>query len=129
MNIILALDARSFSIETVTYAIAYAKGMRENLVIMSVLDKKDMEDNPHLVTSTHILMSRVKSKAEDEGVEAKTLLATGHPVDTILSEADTIQATAIILGPTTKTVLDKFMIGSVSEGLIKAAKCPVIIVK
>ena len=129
MNVILAIDARSFFIRTATYAIAYAKGMKGNLVIMSVLGQKDMEENPRLVKSTQIVMSRIKTKAEDEGVEAKTLLAAGLPVDAILSEAETIQATAIILGPTTKTALDKLIIGSVSEGLIKAARCTVIIAK
>ena len=96
---------------------------------MAVLSRKDMEENPRLVKFTMIVMSRIKTEAGDEGVEAKTLLENGPPVETILIEADRIGATAIIICPTTKTGLDKFMIGSVSEGLIKGAKCPVIIAK
>lgn len=129
MYVLLAIDAQSFSSNTAKYAIEYSKAMGNDLVIMSVLSRKDMEENPRLVKFTLIVMSRIKTEAGDEGVEAKTLLEKGSPLETILVEADRIGATAVILGPTTRSGLDKFMIGSVSEGLIKAAKCPVIIVK
>jgi nucleotide-binding universal stress UspA family protein len=129
MYVILAIDAQSFSSKTAKYAIEYAKAMGLDLLVMSVLSKKDMEENAKLVKFTMIVMSRIKTEASDEGVEAKALMEKGAPLETILIEADRIGAKAIILGPTAKTGLDKFMIGSVSEGLIKAAKCPVIIVK
>jgi nucleotide-binding universal stress UspA family protein len=129
MYVILAIDAQSFSSKTAKYAIEYAKAMGLDLLIMSVLSKKDMEENPRLVKFTMIVMSRIKTEAGDEGVEAKTVLEKGAPVEVILIESDRVGGKAIILGPTTKTGLDKFMIGSVSEGLIKGAKCPVIIVK
>jgi nucleotide-binding universal stress UspA family protein len=129
MNVILAIDAQAFSSKTAKYAIEYAKRMGGDLVILSVLSRKDMEENPRLVKFTQIVMSRIKTEAGDEDVEAKTLLEKGQPVETILIEADRVQAAAIILGPSNKTGLDKFIIGSVSEGLIKGAKCPVIIAK
>ena len=129
MYVLLAIDAQSFSSKTAKYAIEYSKAMGRDLVIMSVLSRKDMEENARLVKFSQIIMSRIKTEAGDEGVEAKTLLEKGPPLETILVEAERIGATAIILGPTTKSGLDKLMIGSVSEGLIKAAKCPVIIVK
>ena len=129
MNILLAIDAQAFSSKTAKYAIEYAKNMGGDLTIMSVLSRKDMEENSRLVKFTMIVMSRIKTEAGDEGVEARTLLEKGPPVDAILIEADRIKATAIIIGPSNKTGLDKFMIGSVSEGLIKGAKCQVIIAK
>jgi nucleotide-binding universal stress UspA family protein len=129
MNVLLAIDAQSFSSKTAKYAIEYAKRMECDLLILSVLSRKDMEENPKLVKFSQIVMSRIKTEAGDEGVEAKTLLEKGLPLETILLEADRIKACAIILGPSNKSGLDKFMIGSVSEGLIKHSKCPVIIAK
>jgi len=129
MNVILAIDAQSFSSKTAKYAIEYAKKMGGDLVILAVLSRKELEENPRLVKFTQIVMSRIKTEAGDEGVDAKTLLESGPPVESILLEADRIRATAIILSPSLKTGMDKFMIGSVSEGLIKGAKCPIIIVK
>jgi nucleotide-binding universal stress UspA family protein len=129
MNVILAIDAQSFSSKTAKYAIEYAKRMGGDLVILAVLSRKELEENPRLVKFTQIVMSRIKTEAGDEGVDAKTLLESGPPVESILLEADRIRATAIILSPSLKTGMDKFMIGSVSEGLIKGAKCPIIIVK
>jgi nucleotide-binding universal stress UspA family protein len=129
MNVILAIDAQSFSSKTAKYAIEYAKRMGGDLVILAVLSRKELEENPRLVKFTQIVMSRIKTEAGDEGVDAKTLLESGPPVESILLEADRIRATAIILSPSLKTGMDKFMIGSVSEGLIRGAKCPIIIVK
>jgi nucleotide-binding universal stress UspA family protein len=129
MKVILAIDAQSFFSKTAKYAIEYAKRMGGDLVILAVLSRKELEENPRLVKFTQIIMSRIKTEAGDEGVDAKTLLESGPPVEYILLEADRIKAAAIILSPTTKTGMDKFMNRSVSEGLIKAAKCPVIIVK
>jgi nucleotide-binding universal stress UspA family protein len=129
MNIILAIDAQSFSSKTAKYAIEYAKKMGGDLVILAVLSRKDLEDNPRLVKFTQIVMSRIKTEAGDEDVEAKTLIESGPPLESILMEADRIKASAIILSPTNKTAIDKLMVGSVSAGLIKGAKCPVIIVK
>jgi nucleotide-binding universal stress UspA family protein len=129
MNVILAIDAQYFSSKTAKYAIEYAKRMGGDLVILAVLSRKELEENPRLVKFTQIVMSRIKTEAGDEGVDAKTLLESGPPGESILLEADRIKAAAIILSPSVKTGMDKFMIGSVSEGLIKAAKCPVIIVK
>jgi nucleotide-binding universal stress UspA family protein len=129
MNIILAIDAQSFSSKTAKYAIEYAKKMGGDLVILAILSRKDLEDNPRLVKFTQIVMSRIKTEAGDEGVDSKTLIESGPPVESILLEADRIKAGAIILSPTNKTAMDKLMVGSVSAGLIKGAKCPVIIVK
>jgi nucleotide-binding universal stress UspA family protein len=129
MNIILAIDAQSFSSKTAKYAIEYAKKMGGDLLILAVLSRKDTEENPRLVKFTQIVMSRIKTEAGDEGVDSKTLIESGPPLESILLEADRIKAAAIILSPTNKTAMDKLMVGSVSAGLIKAAKCPVIIVK
>lgn len=129
MTVILAIDAQSFSSKTAKYAIEYAKRMGGDLVILAILSRKDLEDNPRLVKFTQIVMSRIKTEAGDEDVEARTLIQSGPPVESILLEADRIRASAIILSPTNKTAMDKLMVGSVSAGLIKAAKCPVIIVK
>jgi nucleotide-binding universal stress UspA family protein len=129
MNIILAIDAQSFSSKTAKYAIEYAKKMGGDLLILAVLSRKDTEENPRLVNFTQIEMSRIKTEAGDEGVDSNTLIESGPPLESILLEADRIKAAAIILSPTNKTAMDKLMVGSVSAGLIKAAKCPVIIVK
>ena len=78
MNILLAIDAQSFSSKTAKYAIEYAKHMGGDLTIMSVLSRKDMEENDRLVKFTMIIMSRIKTEAGDEGVEARTLLEKAH---------------------------------------------------
>jgi nucleotide-binding universal stress UspA family protein len=92
MNVLLAIDAQSFSSKTAKYAIEYAKRMGGLLVIMSVLSRKDMEENPRLVKFTQIVMSRIKTEAGDEDVEAKTLIEKGSPLETILIEADRISS-------------------------------------
>jgi nucleotide-binding universal stress UspA family protein len=129
MNVLLAIDAQCFTAKTAMYAIEYTKRMGSMLYVISVLKGKEIDENPKLVKFTMTLMSRIKTEANDEDVESKTMLESGQPIEVILMEADRLNAGTIILGPSQKTTFDKMVIGSVSLEIIKRARCPVIVVK
>ena len=64
-----------------------------------------------------------------QGINVTTMLEAGSPYDTLLAAADRIKAEAIIVGTSGKTALDRVLIGSVSEFIVRNARCTVIIVK
>jgi len=55
-------------------------------------------------------------------------VVVGHPAEQILHQADTIQASLIVMGKRSHTLLHRWMIGSNSERVLKYAHCPVMIV-
>lgn len=66
-------------------------------------------------------------KALDRPFE--TLLETGHPVDRIVSVAEKEKADLIVMGSRGLGGFQRFFLGSVSDGVLRHAHCPVLIVR
>lgn len=54
---------------------------------------------------------------------------TGHPVDTILRVAEEKKADLIVLGSRGLGGFTRFLLGSVSDGVLHHAHCPVLVVR
>lgn len=63
-----------------------------------------------------------------EGVEATGKIDIGVPVDALLREADDNQAEMIIIGTHSRNFLDRVLLGSVAEGIVKNSKIPTLVV-
>lgn len=57
------------------------------------------------------------------------LAPEGEPAETILAMAAKTQADIIIVGSNCKSTLERLLLGSVSQGILNAARCPVIVAK
>jgi nucleotide-binding universal stress UspA family protein len=62
------------------------------------------------------------------GIEATALLVQGPTVRTILDEAEKLDADLIALGSHGRGLAMRALLGSVSEGVLRRAKVPVLIV-
>ena len=65
---------------------------------------------------------------EQNGIDVTPLLVPGATVETILKQADKLKAEMIVIGSHGHGALYKTLVGSVSEGIIRKAFCPVLIV-
>jgi nucleotide-binding universal stress UspA family protein len=65
---------------------------------------------------------------EQNGIDVTPLLVQGATVETILQEATKLKADMIVLGSHGHGAVYRTLVGSVSEGLIHKASCPVLIV-
>ncbi len=65
---------------------------------------------------------------EQNGIDVTPLLIQGATVETILREADKLEADLIAIGSHGHGALYKTLVGSVSEGIIRKATCPVLLV-
>ena len=73
----------------------------------------------------------LQNKADElrkQGVDVTTLLIQGETVESILQEALKLEADSIIIGSHGRSALSKTLMGSVSEGIVRCAPCPVTIV-
>ncbi len=67
--------------------------------------------------------------AELQGVsEIFTFCRAGHPRQEILTAAEEWKADLIVMGTHGRTGFDHFISGSVSEGVMRRATCPVLVV-
>ena len=75
-------------------------------------------------------LDKVEELKEKAGYDINISLrvAEGHPADVILEIAKEEDVDLIVMGSSGKTGLDRFIIGSVAEKVVKGAKCAVLVV-
>lgn len=73
--------------------------------------------------------SKVKECGEASGVEVKEVILEGNPGNEILNFAENNNIDLIVMGTLGKTGLDRFLMGSVAENVVRHAKVPVLAVR
>jgi len=76
----------------------------------------------------HRQIQEIAKRLRKEGLEATALLVHGPTVETILKEASDLDADMIIAGSHGRGAVYQLLVGSVSEGLLRKSRCPVLIV-
>jgi nucleotide-binding universal stress UspA family protein len=69
-----------------------------------------------------------KTEIAGAGLEVSAHHATGDVVDEILGRADAIHADVIVMGRHGHSAMYNLLVGSVTEGVLKRARCPVLLV-
>lgn len=62
------------------------------------------------------------------GIDAQALLIQGPTVEAILERAEKLEADLIVVGSHGHGALYRALLGSISEGVVRKSKCPVLIV-
>jgi nucleotide-binding universal stress UspA family protein len=71
----------------------------------------------------------IVEKAHQDGVELTTEVAVGHPAEQIIHKAETAKADLVILGRRGTSMFEKWILGSISERVLRYAHCPVMVVR
>lgn len=73
--------------------------------------------------------ARIRQICEKQGVECEELILKGQPADTIVNVAGEICASCIVIGSLGMSAIERVLIGSVSEKVMRHARCPVLLVR
>jgi len=76
----------------------------------------------------HSTIQSLAENATQRGVDAEGLLVQGPTTETILAEAEQLQADMIVMGSHGRSGLYRTFVGSVSEQVLRDAKVPVLII-
>jgi nucleotide-binding universal stress UspA family protein len=74
------------------------------------------------------LLQRNMDALRAQGLTVTPILVSGKPIEKILLEAERLQPVLIVLGSHGHGALHHLLLGSVSEGVLRKANCPVVIV-
>lgn len=145
-KILVPTDGSKTAQKAAGYAIGLAKKLHASVIILSVIDKRSLTSQtvPATATSVHITepvedylreaaevyIGKIKKLCDKNGVQSKSLITTGHPVEEIVKEAERSRASLIVMGSSGKSALEAMVIGSVTYGVIhKDTKLPLLLVK
>jgi len=75
------------------------------------------------------ILADSKKRAEAEGIQVERLLKEGHTVQEILKTAKEGAFDLIVMGARGVSKIREILLGSVSDGVIRNAPCPVLVTK
>ena len=82
----------------------------------------------HRLREEHRQLQALDRQLASQGVLVTSLLIQGYPVEKILAEAARIPADVIVMGSHGRSLLRHLVVGSVTDGVLRKAMCPVLIV-
>jgi len=71
----------------------------------------------------------VRAAAKHAEVELRTDIAVGHPAEQIIHRAEQDKVDLIVLGRRGTATFHKWILGSVSEKVLRYAHCPVMVLR
>ena len=76
----------------------------------------------------HMALQKLAEDLRSQGIKATSLMVQGPPDEVLLMEAEKLAADMIIVGSHGHGSLYHLLVGSVSEGVLHKARCPVLVV-
>jgi nucleotide-binding universal stress UspA family protein len=74
-------------------------------------------------------MAKIASRSSSEFSGVEEPHRRGSPVTGIVRYADVIHADMIVIGAHGRSPWERILVGSVAEGVVRAASCPVLTIK
>lgn len=142
-HILVPLDGSPTSIEALNHAIALAKSQNANLILFNVIeDYSDQVGETYfdfdqfqaeLKNQSQSTLEEGQKLAKAAGLNPQLRSAVLKPykdriADRILEEAKASDADLIVIGSHGRHGIQRLLIGSVAEGVIRSAHLPVLII-
>ncbi len=138
-NIVIATDGSENSKKAISYGIGIAKLSGATVHTLYVVDTSAFSSIPMdsgweemyevLRKEGEKAVSEVRELGEASGVNVRDVILEGHPSSEIITFAENNDADIIVVGTLGKTGLDRFLMGSVAEKVMRSSKIPVLIVR
>jgi len=76
----------------------------------------------------HRQIQEIANRLRKAGLDATALLVRGATVETILKEASDLDVDMIVVGTHGRGAMYKLLVGSVSEGILRKSRYPVLVI-
>jgi nucleotide-binding universal stress UspA family protein len=139
-TILLAVDFSPASKQVVFEAVKLAQATKARLVVLNVVQPPVvMSDYAPLLENIVDFISvsekaavkqlkKLKSEISLEVPAVETRTATGSPIVAIVEAVESLSADYVVMGSHGHTALYDLVAGSTTHGVLKRARCPVLIV-
>lgn len=136
-KILIPTDGSEYSYYAGEHAVYLAKSLGAKLYILNVVNV-DMafytgihyaEGIAELEQAGKAATGRIKDLCTKNNVECEEMIVRGVPNEVITSVANELRIDCIVIGSIGMSAIERVLVGSVSEKVLKHAKCPVLMVR
>jgi nucleotide-binding universal stress UspA family protein len=143
-KILLATDGSKFSNKAADYGLDMAKKLGADVIALYVMNLKHFElyalehhdditgyedENLRMRKEGEDALDYVVTRAREKGASLTTRIVRGYPADEIIKMAKDEGIDLIIVGNLGRTGIERMLMGSVSEAVVRKAPCPVLVVR
>ncbi len=140
-KVLVPIDGSSYSIKAGEYGIDLAKTYGATVISLYVIDETAVrslgrlsgQDAQTLRRKLHMegesCLRSLHQRAQEEGVELTEIVKEGLPHRVIVELAEEEDVDLIVIGKVGQRGPRRILIGSVTERVLEAAKCPVLVVR
>lgn len=136
-RILLATDLSPASEEAGFQALDLARGLRAELLIVSVIDPRSLRlpggkygaRVDQVRTGREAAAQELVSRGRAAGVRVTFLIWEGEPGESIVDAARSEQVDFVVVGSHGRGSVGRFFLGSVSDHVVHNAPCPVVVVR
>ena len=136
-NILVPTDGSEYTKAAIRKAMELAKLAGGKITALYVLDQTILTNRPMDTAGRNVYNTLEKEGKEavdfvrdlgaQEGVQVEISVKEGTPVKVILDES--AKYDVIVMGTLGRTGMSKLLMGSVAERVVRAAQCPVLVVR
>ena len=137
-NILIPTDGSEIAEQAVEHGIRLAKALNAKVHGLYVIDISAFAGIPTEAVweSMRVLLeeegkkalAKVEELSKQLGVEHELIIREGIPAEEIVNVAKEKGVDLIVMGTAGRTGLDRFLLGSVAEKVVRTSSCPVMVV-
>lgn len=138
-SILIATDGSQHTKNAVKHGLALAKLSNAKVYAVYVIDIAAFAsipvdatwENMHefLKKEGEAAIKNVEEDAASQGIKIEKIILEGNPAQEIVKFASANNIDLIVMGTLGKSGLERFLLGSVAEKVIRTASCPVMVVR
>jgi len=138
-KILLPTDGSGNAEKAASQGIELASALGSEVIALYVIDSSSFVSLPETFMWENVrelfeeegkkALDSVKKTAKKHNVSVKAFIKEGSPAKEIVKTAESEKVDLIVMGTAGRTGLDKFFLGSISEKVLRAASCPVLVMK
>jgi len=123
--ILVPTDLTERTIEAMTTACTFAHGRTRLIVVHVIEGHSTLSDVDRRAIEDWL----AEFRKHDPMIAVELVIRTGHAAEEILQVADDAHCELIVISTHARTGLDRMMLGSVAEDVLRGAHCPVLCLK
>lgn len=134
-TLVVPLDGSLLAETAIPHALALARPTKAMIHIVRVVTPRMggqldqfQTDRQHTAQAEQYL-SPIQAQMREEGARVRTTVLHGYPIDQLLIHSAQVQADLIVMATHGRSGVQRLILGSVADRIVREAACPVVLVR